>query len=38
MDNPIDKYAAFKPIDLKNRKWPNVQIQEAPVWLSLIHI
>ena len=35
MDNPIDKYAAFKPIDLKNRKWPNVQIQEAPVWCSV---
>ena len=35
MDNPIDKYAAFKPIDLKNRKWPNMQIQEAPVWCSV---
>jgi 2-isopropylmalate synthase len=35
MDNPIDKYTAFKPIDLKNRKWPNVQIQEAPVWCSV---
>ena len=35
MDNPIDKYAAFKPIDLKNRKWPNVQIQEAPIWCSV---
>ena len=35
MDNPIDKYAAFKPIDLKNRKWPNVQIHEAPVWCSV---
>jgi 2-isopropylmalate synthase len=35
MDNPIDKYTAFKPIDLKNRKWPNMQIQEAPVWCSV---
>ena len=35
MDNPIDKYSAFKPIDLQNRKWPNVQIQEAPVWCSV---
>ena len=35
MDNPIDKYSAFKPIDLQNRKWPSVQIQEAPVWCSV---
>ena len=35
MDNPIEKYSAFKPIDLKNRKWPSVQIQEAPVWCSV---
>ena len=35
MDNPIDKYSAFKPIDLQNRKWPSVQIQEAPFWCSV---
>ena len=35
MDNPIDKYNAFKPIDLKNRKWPSAQIQEAPLWCSV---
>ncbi len=35
MDNPIDKYSAFKPIDLQNRKWPSVQIQKAPVWCSV---
>ena len=35
MDNPIDKYSAFKPIDLQNRKWPSVQIKEAPVWCSV---
>tara|TARA_B100001057_G_scaffold454636_1_gene500582 strand:+ start:9705 stop:11363 length:1659 start_codon:yes stop_codon:yes gene_type:complete len=35
MDNPIDKYSAFKPIDLQNRKWPSAQIQEAPVWCSV---
>ena len=35
MDNPIDKYSAFKPIDLQNRKWPSAQIQEATVWCSV---
>ena len=35
MDNPTDKYNAFKPIDLKNRKWPSAQIQEAPLWCSV---
>ena len=35
MDNPTDKYNAFKPIDLKNRKWPSAQIQKAPLWCSV---
>ena len=35
MDNPTDKYKAFKPINLKDRKWPNKVIQEAPVWCSV---
>ena len=35
MDNPIDKYTAFKPIDLKNRKWPSAQIEKAPIWCSV---
>ena len=35
MDNPTDKYNAFKLIDLKNRKWPSAQIQEAPLWCSV---
>ena len=35
MDNPIDKYSAFKPIDLKNRKWPNKLIKKAPIWCSV---
>ena len=35
MDNPTNKYNAFKPIDLKNRKWPSAQIQEAPLWCSV---
>ena len=35
MDNPTDKYSAFKPIDLKNRKWPNKLIEKAPIWCSV---
>ena len=35
MDNPIDKYSAFKPIELKNRKWPSKIIKSAPIWCSV---
>ena len=35
MDNPTDKYSAFKPIDLKNHKWPNKLIKKAPIWCSV---
>ena len=35
MDNPTDKYSAFKPIDLENRKWPSKLIQKAPTWCSV---
>tara|TARA_X000000368_G_scaffold353936_1_gene295274 strand:- start:15051 stop:16709 length:1659 start_codon:yes stop_codon:yes gene_type:complete len=35
MDNPIDKYSAFAPIELKNRKWPSKLIDKAPVWCSV---
>ena len=35
MDNPIDKYSAFKPIELKNRKWPSKIIKDAPIWCSV---
>ena len=35
MDNPTDKYKAFEPINLRDRKWPNKVIQEAPVWCSV---
>ena len=35
MDNPIDKYSAFKPIDLANRKWPNKVIKKSPIWCSV---
>ena len=35
MDNPIDKYSAFIPVELKNRKWPNKLIDKAPIWCSV---
>ena len=35
MDNPTDKYSAFKPIDLENRKWPSKLIEKAPIWCSV---
>ena len=35
MDNPIDKYSAFQPIELKNRKWPSKIIKNAPIWCSV---
>ena len=35
MDNPIDKYSAFKPIDLANRKWPDNILKESPIWCSV---
>ena len=35
MDNPIDKYSAFKPIELKSRKWPGKLIEQSPIWCSV---
>ena len=35
MDNPIDKYSAFKPIDLDNREWPSKVLNKSPVWCSV---
>ncbi len=35
MDNPIEKYSPFVPIDLKNRKWPGKTIEQAPIWCSV---
>ena len=31
MDNPTDKYSAFQPISLQNRKWPEKVLKEG--WL-----
>ena len=35
MDNPTDKYSPFKPIDIKDRKWPNQLINKTPIWCSV---
>ena len=35
MDNPTDKYSAFQPIILQNRKWPEKVLKEAPIWCSV---
>ena len=35
MDNPIDKYSAYKPVDLVNREWPSKTIKKAPIWCSV---
>tara|TARA_B100001175_G_scaffold267904_1_gene239096 strand:+ start:4223 stop:5881 length:1659 start_codon:yes stop_codon:yes gene_type:complete len=35
MDNPTDKYSAFKPIKLDNREWPNKVLKKSPVWCSV---
>ena len=35
MDNPTDKYSAYKPVDLVNRQWPSNIIKKAPIWCSV---
>src|SRR6056300_1588004 len=35
MDNPVNKYKAFKPIDLKDRQWPSKVISQATTWCSV---
>ena len=35
MDNPVNKYKAFKPINLKDRQWPSKVINQAPTWCSV---
>jgi 2-isopropylmalate synthase len=32
---PIDKYRAYTPIDLPDRRWPSRTIAKAPVWCSV---
>ena len=35
MDNPTDKYSAYKSVDLVNREWPSNTIKKAPIWCSV---
>ena len=35
MDNRVNKYKAFKLIDLKDRQWPSKVINQAPTWCSV---
>jgi len=33
--NPSTKYQSFKPIDIRDRTWPNAVIQAPPTWCSV---
>jgi len=35
MDSPINKYKSFKPINIKDRNWPNQVISASPDWCSV---
>ena len=35
MDNLVNKYKAFEPIDIKDRQWPSKVINKAPTWCSV---
>ena len=35
MDNPVNKYKTFKPINLQDRQWPSKVINQAPIWCSV---
>ncbi len=35
MINPKDKYRAFTPVNLPDRKWPAAQITHPPIWCSV---
>ncbi len=34
LKHPQQKYRAFAPINLPNRRWPNAVLTKAPIWLS----
>ncbi len=34
LKQPASKYAAFRPVGLKDRTWPDAVIQKPPIWLS----
>ena len=35
LHDPSIKYPAFKPIDLADRRWPNVVVKAPPTWCSV---
>ncbi len=35
MSENYKKYMAYKPINLRDRKWPDASIDKAPVWCSV---
>ena len=35
MDSPTNKYKSFKPINIKDRNWPNQVISGSPDWCSV---
>lgn len=35
MDSPTNKYKSFKPINIKDRNWPNQAISDSPDWCSV---
>ena len=35
MDNQVNKYKAFQPINFKDREWPSNVINQAPIWCSV---
>ena len=35
MDNLVNRYKAFEPIDIKDRQWPSKVINKAPTWCSV---
>jgi len=35
MDSPTNKYKSFKPINIKDRNWPNQVISDSPDWCSV---
>ena len=35
MKNKYEKYSAYPPVKISNRKWPNKTITSAPIWCSV---
>jgi 2-isopropylmalate synthase len=35
LTRPADKYRAFKPIGLADRRWPDAMLSAAPLWCSV---